>query len=818
VLPPVMLRFTPLVACMLLLGALGAIHANDPKRPIKTVGVVFDGPAPADDTVLPLSRRDLTLATIKHELTALAAREFDIRFPQDKQLSGNWTLEGIRAAIERQMSDPKVDVILTLGALSTNEICRLPVVHKPVVAPWAIDINAQQLPDVGDASGKRNLNYLVSPGSILRDLRKLNEIHPISMVHVMIDSRLLAAIPEIPENVILGGRELGLDVVPVPVDTSADEALARLPADTEAVYVTPFLRMPDSEFDRVVAGLIERRIPSFSFMGQVDVERGLLAGIRSTTETPHLARRIALNIHRILLGEDAGTLPTVLDQPEKLLINMSTAEAIEFYPRWRVLIEAGLIDDRRRETSRTLSLSQAVQEAIDANLSLRSVEQRISAGAENIRDARSLLLPRLDAFTTGWVIDEDRAEASFGSQSERTLSVGVSATQLLYSDAALSNLEISKQLQQSLEQARHIEFLDVALQASTAFLQILRAETLERVEFENLQLTESNLNLARRREEIGFSGPADVYRWESQLARNRSASIAAQNQVDVARIALNQIRHRPLEERFSADEPNLARPDMVTGFGRLRPFVDDPNSFRLFREFSVGEGLSNAPEMVALDAGVQAQERIVRAARRAYGLPTVSFRADFERLVSRAGAGSDGTGFPGAPPGTTPIADRDNWSVSLQAGLPLFTGGARKAELQRTTKELSALRLERELLAERIELRIRVAMFGAGATFPAIELSREAAEAARKNLALVRDAYSQGLVSTIDLLDAQNAALVAEASAANAIYDFLIDLMEIQRSTNTFDFFRSEEGRDAWFQRLEEYFEWARPPQRTRSP
>lgn len=120
------------------------------------------------------------------------------------------------------------------------------------------------------------------------------------------------------------------------------------------------------------------------------------------------------------------------------------------------------------------------------------------------------------------------------------------------------------------------------------------------------------------------------------------------------------------------------------------------------------------------------------------------------------------------------------------------------------------LRLERELLAERTELRIRAGMFAAGSTYPAIDLLGEAADAARKSLALTRDAYSQGLVPIIDLLDAQNATLVAEASAANAVYDFLIDLMEIQRSTNTFDFFRSTAGREAWFQRLKAYFDAVR--------
>ena len=40
----------------------------------------------------------------------------------------------------------------------------------------------------------------------------------------------------------------------------------------------------------------------------------------------------------------------------------------------------------------------------------------------------------------------------------------------------------------------------------------------------------------------------------------------------------------------------------------------------------------------------------------------------------------------------------------------------------------------------------------------------------------------EGVLSIIDLLDAQSAALVAEQSAANATYQFLLDLMEAERA------------------------------------
>ena len=73
-------------------------------------------------------------------------------------------------------------------------------------------------------------------------------------------------------------------------------------------------------------------------------------------------------------------------------------------------------------------------------------------------------------------------------------------------------------------------------------------------------------------------------------------------------------------------------------------------------------------------------------------------------------------------------------------------------------------------------------------------------------LELITDEYSRGAVSIVDLLDAQNASLVADQAASNAEYDFLFDLMGLQRAANSFGFFLSEDERELWFERLEVFY------------
>ncbi len=791
-------RISRCLRTMAMVLAFASFALAETDRPLVNVGVVLDGPEPPGGTLL-LQSREALLDSIRQETRALAAREYDVRFPAKKLLVADWTVEGVGRAIDRLMGDPEVDIVLSIGPFATDELGRRGPLAKPAIGLWAIDRTAQQLPFVNDTTGVRNFNYLLAPGSVLQDLDRFHDVVSFERVHVLVDSRFVEVLPEISTNVTALAESLGMELVLVPASDSAGDALAALPADAEAVYVTPLLRMPSAQFDELVAGLNARRLPTFSLLGRIEVDRGILACVRGLADQTRLARRVALNVQRILHGEDAGSLPITVEVPERLVINMATARAIGVFPSWRIRLEAELINDVSVEAGRLLTLERAVREAIEANLTLRATDLGVAAGRQNVALARSTFLPRIDAFGQGARIDEDRAEASFGSQAEKTGTVGVSLTQLVYSDAARANLRIAGDLQRSLEWDRETARLDIALAASRAYLDVLRAQTLLRVADDNLRLTESNLDLAKRRQRIGASGPADVYRWESALATSRSDRIAAGNVVLEARAAVNRLRNRPLEEPFTTESPTLRDSWLKTCCERIDPFVNNPVSYEVFRGFVVSEALANSTELRTIDAAVAAQERVLLAARRAFWAPDVALRGAADRDFWRDGAGS-------VPPPLITVADRNSWSIALEANLPLFTGLSRRAEVRQATEELGRLRVERRALAEAIELRVRTALFRAGSSYPAIELTREAADAAAKNLDLVTDSYSRGAVPIIDLLDAQNAALSAELFAATALYDFLLDLMEIQRASNTFDFFMSDEGREAWYGRLERFY------------
>jgi outer membrane protein TolC len=738
---------------------------------------------------------------VKEEILRVTAREFDVRFPAQMTVHGNWRVADIKRAVDTLLADPKVDLVITLGQIATNYVCHKGKLPKPVVAPIVVDAKLQNLPLKDGSSGVKNLSYIDPFVSFERDIRVFREMVPFRSLVVLPSRNAVEAIPWFEKKFRRIAQEYTIDINIVPVEFSADQALAALPSDTDAVYLFPIPQLPPGEFRKLIYGLILRKLPSFSLLGGEDVEAGVLASAAPKSEISRLTRRIALNVQRILLGEKASTLRVAFPVGEKLTINMATGRAIGFYPSWSALTEAELLNEQVERVERRLSLERAVREDIAANLDLAAQNRNVAAGEQVVKEARSSLLPQIDLDAQGAVIDDDRAESSRGLTPERSFTGSVTATQLLYDEDSWSNYSVEKKLQTSREEQRDTVELDIIRNSAVAYLDVLRAKTLERVEKDNLRLTRANLERALVRVSIGIANRSEEFRWQSEIATNRAIVLFTQARTRQTENRLNRLLNRPLEEQFATIETDLRDPLLIVSDPRLFPYVDNPRNYRIYRDFVAEEGLEIAPELLGFDAAIAAQERILVNAKRAFWLPSFTAQGTVSELLAESGEGKRSS--------SQSNLDDTDWSVGVFATFPLVEGGGKFATIKRAREELSRLQLERQATGERIDQRVRSALHQTSASFPNIGLSRSAAEAARKNLELVTDQYVRGLVSIVDLLDAQNSALRTDQDAENAVYNFLIDWMDVERAAGRFDFLMTQGEREEWFQRLQEFFNTA---------
>jgi outer membrane protein TolC len=771
------------------------LSATAREKPRVTIGVLIDGES--------VQLQEESLPLMERETLALLARDYDVSFTEEKILDGNWDLDQIETHLDTLLEDDEVDIVICLGVLSTLEAAGRGAFPKPVLAPFGISSDLPIYPIQEGRSGVFNFNYLANPSRLPRDADLIVRMEPVKKVHVVSYQKIIDSVPGLVGWVYGLFKDRGIEAVTVTADTSAKEALDKLGQDVEMVYVTPLLRFDDDEKRAFFEGLKRKQIPSVSLLGWDEVELGALAGNIPKSDTLRLFRRLALNIQATLGGEDPGTFPVIVPVSTELVFNMETARAVDWYPDWDLQVSAQLLNEEA-ETARQLTLEGAVLKAIEVNLDLSAETLTPRIAAEDTNQAKSQRLPQADLSVTGLKVDEDSAASSFGAQPEDQVLGSLQLRQLIFSDGVNAGVDINSLLEDAAALDLEIAKLDIAREAAVRFLQYLQAKTFTRIQRDNLALTRENLDTARIREEIGIAGRSDVFRWESQLAIDQQEAIEANAQTEVALASLNQVLHYTQESRVDAVVPSLLDPNLITGRGRLERFVRNEREFALFRGFMVAEGLRNVPELKKLDVLIAISQREILTNQRTYYLPTVALSGALNHEFSRSGAGADGgLAIPGID---FPERNDTSWNVAINVSIPVFQGGARKHALGQSRITLEQLRIQRQAVAEKIELGIRVSLQRVGSSAAAIDLSRAAADAAKKNYDLVRDAYARGVATSIDLLDAQNASLVADQAASNAVYNFLVDLMEFQRAAANFDFFITPAERDAFFEKLEEFY------------
>ena len=753
------------------------------------IGIVTDGPESRSRTLVELS-------VLEREIQDLLGSEFDISFPPGKQLHGNWELDSVRSALEQQLADPEVDIVLTLGVAASNEVAQMEL-PKPIVAAVTADAELQGLPidpDTG-GSGKDNFVYLSNFHSIDEEARIFRDSIEFDHFVALIDPLTLESIPTLATTKAAQiSEQLGVRISLVTVTDSVEEALSAIPTDADAVYVTPLLRLDGDDMTMLADGLIERRLPSFSLIGRGELEYGLLMSIGGREEDlVRYTRRLALNLQRILLGENASEIPVSYQESRRVSINMRTARAIGFSPRYAVTTDAELMNLDEIEAGEPLDLAEAMAEALEANLNLKVAEFDPLLASENVRAARSGLLPQFSIGFQGSQIDEDRANPLF--QAERTTDAQLSGTQIIYSDDFRASLEVATRFESSANYELRIVALDVLQSAASTFLNALRARAAEAVRRSNLEVTRANLELANIRERIGISGRGDVLRWESQLALDLQNLIAAEANRRIALTEFNRVLNRSQYSSFASSDDDLSRIMALFVDERFRVFIDNPAVWELLQSYFVEVTLRDAPELHSLDQIIAGQERQVLSSRRKFYVPELALVGTAGNILSRGGVGSMPVGI-----------DDKSWSLALTATWPLFTSGALSARLNQDQFSLEQLRGQRSLLEQQLETRTRLALYRAAGSHPAVELSEDAASAARENLVLITDAYSRGVMSVTDLINAQDAALTAELRAADARFAFLIDVIGIFRSTSDFSVLLDPGRVESWYQEIEAYF------------
>ena len=156
---------------------------------------------------------------------------------------------------------------------------------------------------------------------------------------------------------------------------------------------------------------------------------------------------------------------------------------------------------------------------------------------------------------------------------------------------------------------------------------------------------------------------------------------------------------------------------------------------------------------------------------------------------------------------TTPDMDQDEWFIGIAASLPLYEGGAIRARADEEQAKLAELQNQRVQALQFIDQEAVGVWNNMGSQHPSIRLSRKSRDAAREAYAVVQDKYAQGAANILDMLDAQVQLVNQEQQAAIALYNYLINIIQLQRVVSWFEHEQSPEQRKRWADGLKQFLD-----------
>ncbi|WP_018232651.1 TolC family outer membrane protein [Thioalkalivibrio thiocyanodenitrificans] len=418
-----------------------------------------------------------------------------------------------------------------------------------------------------------------------------------------------------------------------------------------------------------------------------------------------------------------------------------------------VLLPAGMLP-----VAQSADLWSVYQVALDHDAELRAAEADYRAALEARPQARSVLLPQVEA---GASQARTRTEPSgMPSSSFDTTTFDVTLNQSIYDHRNYVALR-----QADLGIAQATAFRDNArqgliLRVSEAYFDLLAAQ-------DNLTFAEAEkeaigrqLEQAERRFEVGLIAITDVKESQAQFDIAVAQEIAAMNQLDVAREQLAVVtgQHYEVLSGLRDDTP-LATPE-----------PDDINQW-------VATAVDSNLELTARRFATEfAAEEIQR--QRAGHYPTVGLQASYSDVDNH-----------GAPTGlgTTQFLDRRDARIALQLRVPLYTGGRTTSLTRESRERFDSARETLDLTQRRTVQQTRSAYLSVVSGASRVRALNRALESTQAAAEAAEAGFEVGTRTAVDVLLALREVFRAQRDYAQARYDFVLNTLRLKQAAGTLD-------------------------------
>ena len=293
-----------------------------------------------------------------------------------------------------------------------------------------------------------------------------------------------------------------------------------------------------------------------------------------------------------------------------------------------------------------------------------------------------------------------------------------------------------------------------------AYWNLFKATEIKKVVDENVGQVKGHLNDVQTWMNQGLSTNNEVLRVQVQLSNAQLAQIDANNNVQLATIALDNVMGIPLTnqiEILSAPEQSKdSSGNIAASLGPVDSYVKRANETR--------------PELRAMDYRVKAGESSVSAAKGAW-LPQIYLTGNYNyaRPNSRI--------FPAVD------AFKDTWDLTVSASWDIWNWGATADQTTQAQAQLSQAQDVYAQVRDNISLDVTQSYLSVQQSAQRISVAATSVKQAEENYRVTNEKFKNGLALNTDLLDAEVAQLQAKTNYTQALVDYEVALARLSKAT-----------------------------------
>ena len=401
----------------------------------------------------------------------------------------------------------------------------------------------------------------------------------------------------------------------------------------------------------------------------------------------------------------------------------------------------------------TLTLKDAIQNALTNQPLLMQAEQQINASEAKIKQQKSFYYPEvagdLSYTRIGPIPTIEFGGAGFTLAPSNNYDAHVSARQLLYDFGkrdALVNLAKSYKL--SSEDKIGLIKKNLSYQTVKAFYAVLFLEKSIEVKNEQINTFNQHIELTTKKVQSGSATDFDILTTKVKLAAVKNQKIDLENSLAKARIYLKSLMGWPDNKNFIVS-------------GNLQA-----NFTPLNQDSLITEAFKQRPEMkLAQDAE--------KSADLSKHLASLADRPTLNLFVSY-----------GFKNGYEPNLDvlRGNWAAGLSANIPIFDGNLKDAKVEEAEANIKSVSANILEIERNIKTDVRQAIADYTSNTDKFKTAKLQVDQAKQAVERAEIRYRDGVITNLDLIDAETSLSEAELLSLRVSYQNVINIYSLKEA------------------------------------